>query len=137
MRKVLGLKIASKLAQSLNVALTRGKDSTIVICQAALLASTFKTGRSKETNSLTNMIGTLNAGQEDKKENERIFNVGVLKSLGLSKQPYTIDSGIDIDAQGNVGPADAREDGEMKDEEEVADEYRGVDVGGGDDQFVS
>ena len=41
----------------LNVALTRGKDSTFVVCQAALLSSTSKAGRSKQANALANMIG--------------------------------------------------------------------------------
>lgn len=41
----------------LNVALTRGKDSTIVICQAGLLATTYKKGRDKHANALSNMIG--------------------------------------------------------------------------------
>ena len=41
----------------LNVALTRGKDATIVVCQAALLSSTFKANRGKTLNALFNMIG--------------------------------------------------------------------------------
>ena len=44
---------------------------------------------------------------------------------------------MDVDAQVNVGPADASEDGEIEDEEEeVADRYRDVDVGDGEDQFA-
>ena len=41
----------------LNVALTRGRDSTIVVCQAALLVVSHRAGRSKASNPLANLIG--------------------------------------------------------------------------------
>ena len=40
----------------LNVALTRGKDATWVVCQAALLASIARPKRGKLVNSISNMI---------------------------------------------------------------------------------
>lgn len=54
---------------------------------------------------------------------ERTLNLAVQESLG----PSAIDYGMKVDTRVN---------GEMQDEEEVADEYRGVDVGGGEDQFA-
>lgn len=41
----------------LNVALTRGKDATIVVCQASLCSATFRKNRGKQYNALANMIG--------------------------------------------------------------------------------
>ena len=41
----------------LNVALTRGQDSTIVVCQAGLLASTARMNRGKKYNAVANMVG--------------------------------------------------------------------------------
>ena len=41
----------------LNVALTRGKDAIIVVCQASLCSATFKKNRGKQYNALANMIG--------------------------------------------------------------------------------
>ena len=41
----------------LNVALTRGKNATIVVCQAALLRSHFRKNRGKLYNAVANMIG--------------------------------------------------------------------------------
>lgn len=41
----------------LNVALTRGKDATIVICQASLCSATFRKNRGKQYNALANTIG--------------------------------------------------------------------------------
>ena len=56
----------------LNVALTRAKDATIVVCQAALLTSSSKPERGKQYNAVPNMIGDadtrnclLNDGTED------------------------------------------------------------------------
>ncbi|KAL9071325.1 MAG: hypothetical protein Q9161_004341 [Pseudevernia consocians] len=40
----------------LNVALTRGKDATIVVCQAGLLASSLRKNRGKQFNAIANMI---------------------------------------------------------------------------------
>lgn len=41
----------------LNVALTRGKDATIVVCQAALLVAATRKNRGKQYNAVANMIG--------------------------------------------------------------------------------
>ncbi len=40
----------------LNVALTRGKDCTMVVCQAALIAASHRKGRGQQQNALYNMI---------------------------------------------------------------------------------
>ena len=41
----------------LNVALTRGQDTCIVVCQAGLLASTARVNRGKQYNAVANMVG--------------------------------------------------------------------------------
>ena len=41
----------------LNVALTRGRDATIVVCQASLLAASYRKSRGKQYNAIANMIG--------------------------------------------------------------------------------
>ena len=230
----------------LNVALTRGRDSTIVICQAALLASTFKSRRGKLKNALSNMIGDAESrnllvehnrddshpdsvkGRADKsttelrteqekqkevdfdlirnstrrwhavkflnalppaepakyyrtptghttrpigepklaaeadaydeqmqleqakdaskdteaarEENEMALNLGVKESLGLTGQSSTMDSGMDVDAQGNEDSQNAgghlsepvgSEDGDVEDDADIADEYWDMDQSGG------
>ena len=57
-----------------------------------------------------------------------------------------MNSGVDVDAQGNEGcenaggrfsESEGSEDGEVEDDAEIAEEYRDMDRSGGRDQFAT
>ena len=77
--------------------------------------------------------------EANREENERNLRLGVQEFLGLPEQPSTTDTAMEVESQGNGGGAEAGEDSdveeEMEEEIEVADAYKDVDAGGGEDQF--
>ena len=72
----------------LNVALTRGKDATIVVCQAALLASNIRKTRGKQINAIGNMIADAterNCRFDDNMEDSHPESVEIREALGEYK----------------------------------------------------
>ena len=72
----------------LNVALTRGKDATIVVCQAALLASSLRRKRGKQFNAIANMIADAterNCRFDDNMEDSHPESVESRKKLGKNR----------------------------------------------------
>ena len=69
----------------LNVALTRGRDATIVLCQAALLVASTRKKRGKQYNAPANMIGNArdrNCLFEDSTEDSHPDSVALRQQLG-------------------------------------------------------
>ena len=72
----------------LNVALTRGQDGVIVVCQAGLLSNTIRKERGKQSNALTNMIGDArgrNCILENYTEDMHPTSVRIRAGLGQKK----------------------------------------------------